>query len=602
MRRNMHVALVSLGLLLGATGCNSFLTDVSNDPNNPAKATIQTLLVGIQAGQFAFQEGTVPMMVCMWMQQCGATNGRFVEQAGRYVYGAGSNVGANGGDWALVYAAGGLIDMDTIAAIATRAGDSLYLGIDLVWKAFTLGSAADLWGSIPYSQIRTSPTPALDSQLVVYDTVQAMLSRAITALGTGITKLAAPPDLVFGADPALWMATAHTLKARYFLHTVEAATEGKLGTRTATDVWNDVIAEASSGIGSPAGDFRAFHSGVSYPQSNMWFAFQDNSAFGGDLESGKALVDYMKGRNDPRLGDYFCKNSSIVTLWKAKTTYVVGAKIQDPNGNRDSVSAVTGDRLSGTTQPVWPTTVGATVVDNHVTWTNFGRPWKASHKYALGTQLKDPNGNIQQVTALAVDSLSGATEPVWSTTFLGTTTDNNVTWTNQGSLRYQGDDFNVGQPNVSTFGCEPLRFSPDFAVPYVTYQENELILAEANSALGNDGVALTHLNNALAVPGLPAVAGVTGPALLDSIMMEKYVVMFQNIEALMDYRRTCIPNLTPVAPNVLNLTAVPGELFYPQTERNTNTNIPPEAGEVAAGVRTQSDVNPCTGTGAKKYP
>ena len=39
MRRNMHVALVSLGLLLGATGCNSFLTDVSNDPNNPAKAT-----------------------------------------------------------------------------------------------------------------------------------------------------------------------------------------------------------------------------------------------------------------------------------------------------------------------------------------------------------------------------------------------------------------------------------------------------------------------------------------------------------------------------------------------------------------------------------
>src|SRR5438876_596054 len=542
MRRNMHVALVSLGLLLGATGCNSFLTDVSNDPNNPAKATIQTLLVGIQAGQFAFQEGTVPMMVCMWMQQCGATNGRFVEQAGRYVYGAGSNVGANGGDWALVYAAGGLIDMDTIAAIATRAGDSLYLGIDLVWKAFTLGSAADLWGSIPYSQIRTSPTPALDSQLVVYDTVQAMLTRAIVALNSGVKSLAAPPDLVFGADPASWVATAHTLKARYFLHTVEAAANGKLGARTATDVWNDVIAEANSGIGSPAGDFRAFHSGVSYPQSNMWFAFQDNSAFGGDLESGKALVDYMKGRNDPRLGDYFCKNSSIVTLWKAKTTYVVGAKIQDPNGNRDSVSAVTGDSLSGTTEPVWPTT------------------------------------------------------------FLGTTTDNNVTWTNQGSLRYQGDDFNVGQPNVSTFGCEPLRFSPDFAVPYVTYQENELILAEANSALGNDGVALTHLNNALAVPGLPAVAGVTGPALLDSIMMEKYVVMFQNIEALMDYRRTCIPNLTPVAPNVLNLTAVPGELFYPQTERNTNTNIPPEAGEVAAGVRTQSDVNPCTGTGAKKYP
>ena len=49
MRRNMNVALVSLGLLLGTAGCNSFLTGdkLSTDPNNPATATIQTLLVGI---------------------------------------------------------------------------------------------------------------------------------------------------------------------------------------------------------------------------------------------------------------------------------------------------------------------------------------------------------------------------------------------------------------------------------------------------------------------------------------------------------------------------------------------------------------------------
>src|SRR6266571_5160360 len=371
MRRNMHVALASLGLLLGTAGCTTFFTDVSNDPNNPAKATIQTLLVGIQGGQFAVQEGNVAMMVCEWMQQCGATNGRFVEQAGRYVFGAGSNVGANGGDWALVYGGGGLIDMDTIASKAVATGDSLYLGIDLVWKAFTLGTATDMWGSIPYSQIRTSATPVLDSQLVVYDTVQAMLSRAIVALQSGVTTLASPPDLVFDGDAASWIATAHTLKARYFLHTVEAATEGKLGTRTPTDVWNDVIAQATLGIGSPAGDFRAFHTGTSYPQSNMWFQFQDNSAFGGDLDAGKALVDYMNGRNDPRRADYFCTNGADV---------------------------------------------------------------------------------------------------------------------------YAGDDFNVPQPDVSFFDCEPLRFTGDFPVPYVTYQENQLILAEANLALTNTAAAQANLN------------------------------------------------------------------------------------------------------------
>jgi hypothetical protein len=544
MRRNINVALVSLGLLLGATGCNSFLTGdkLSSDPNNPSQATIQTLFVGIQGAQFAFQEGTVPMMVCMWVQQCGATNGRFVEQAGRYVFGAGSNIGANGGDWNLVYTAGGLIDMDTIAAIASRAGDSLYLGIDLVWKAFTLGSATDMWGSIPYSQIRTNATPALDSQLVVYDAVQSMLSRAITALGSGVTSLPAPPDLVFGADAPSWIAVANTLKARYWMHVVEAATEGKLPGLTQTAVFDSALKYAALGISDPtgAGDLRSFHTGNGYPQSNMWFQFQDNSAFGGDLESGKQMVDYMNARNDPRRADYLCPLAS------------------------------------GT--------------------------WKATKAFALNAKIGDSNSNLQKATTAGT---SGAAEPTWNTTVGGTTTDGTVTWTNLGP-NYGGDDFNTGSgPNgISAFDCEPTRFSGDFRVPFVTYQETQLILAEANLALGNTAPAQANLNAAYAaVPGLASSAtGITGAALQDSIMMEKYVVMFQNIEALSDYRRTCIPALTPVSPNVLNLPAVPGELFYPQIERNANSNIPPEASEVAAGVRTQSDVFPCTGTGAKAYP
>ena len=485
MRRNFNVALVSLGLLLGTTGCNSFLTGdkLSSDPNNPGSATIQTLLVGIQGGQFGLQEGTAAMMVCMWVQQCGATNGRFVEQAGRYVFGAGSNIGANGGDWVLVYAAGGLIDMDTIASLARVAKDDVYLGIDLVWKGFTVGTAADLWGSIPYSQIRTSATPALDSQLVVYDTVQAMLSHAIVALQSGVKSLPTPPDLIFGGSTAKWVAAANTLKARYWMHVAEAAANGKLPGLTATAVYDSVLKYAAIGISDATGasDFKAFHTGEDYPRSNMWFQFQDNSAFGGDLESGKAMVDYMNARSDPRRADYLCPNSA----------------------------------------------------DNYV-----------------------------------------------------------------------GDDFNTPQSGVSAFDCEPLRFSGDFSVPYVTYQETQLLLAEANYANGNIAAAQGNLNAAYAVvPGLASSAtGVVAPALLDSIMMEKYVVMFQNIEALSDYRRTCIPTLAFVTPNVLSLQAVPGELFYPQIERNANANIPPESQEVAAGVRTQSDVHPCTGPGAQAYP
>jgi hypothetical protein len=177
---------------------------------------------------------------------------------------------------------------------------------------------------------------------------------------------------------------------------------------------------------------------------------------------------------------------------------------------------------------------------------------------------------------------------------------------------YGGDSFNqvINPDSVSNYSCLPPRFAPMASVPYVTYAERELILAEANSTAarggvgGNDATALGYLNAELAVPGsasgatlppLPTVVAVTGAALLDSIMMEKWVVMFQNIEGLLDYRRTCIPAITPVAGNFLGINFVPGRLFYPQSERNVNpTHIPLESAELSAGLRTQADVStPC---------
>jgi hypothetical protein len=176
---------------------------------------------------------------------------------------------------------------------------------------------------------------------------------------------------------------------------------------------------------------------------------------------------------------------------------------------------------------------------------------------------------------------------------------------------YGGDSFNalINPDSVSNFACLPPRFAATASVPYVTFAERELILAEANStaargAGGNDATALGYLNAELAVPGsasgvtlaaLPTVVGVTGAALRDSIMLEKWVVMFQNIEGLLDYRRTCRPAIAYVTGNFLGITFVPGRLFYPQSERNVNpTHIPLESQELAAGLRTQSDVStPC---------
>ena len=69
-------------------------------------------------------------------------------------------------------------------------------------------------------------------------------------------------------------------------------------------------------------------------------------------------------------------------------------------------------------------------------------------------------------------------------------------------------------------------------------------------------------------------------------MNEKYVVLFQNIESWNDYKRTCLPALTPGNGAV----AIPGRLLYPTGERQTNAaNVP------ADPVRNWNDPAACSG-------
>jgi hypothetical protein len=211
----------------------------------------------------------------------------------------------------------------------------------------------------------------------------------------------------------------------------------------------------------------------------------------------------------------------------------------------------------------------------------------------VNSAILDPNGNMEQATALAGDSSSGATQPVWPTTAGATTVDNNVTWINRG-LPYVGDDYNTPPPPpVSQFNCLPPRFHADARIPYVSYVENELILAEAYNQTGNDALALTHLNNARATVPLSPLVGLTGATLLDSIMIEKYAAMFQNIESINDYRRTCIPALVHSA-NSRAFQNVPGRLFYTLNERNVNPNVPTATVQLAThGFRNKGDVHAC---------
>jgi len=132
------------------------------------------------------------------------------------------------------------------------------------------------------------------------------------------------------------------------------------------------------------------------------------------------------------------------------------------------------------------------------------------------------------------------------------------------------------------------RFAADFDQPFVTAAENKLIWAEAAARVGgaaNEAEAREQLQLARGFAGIttPVPATLTGRALLNEILIEKYIAMFQNIEAWNDYKRTCTPNLSPVDPT----RKIPARLFYDQGERNTNNNIP-----IGSAQPTRNDNDP----------
>ncbi len=461
MQRLLLCSAVGLCFGTALAGCSSFLDaeKAIKDPNLPSAATRDQLFVGAQANIFGQQEGPLAMIVCQWMQQCSGVNGRFVEQQDSYSV----NAGSFDLPFQEVYSAGGLLSLRTVQASAESTNDAVYQGIAQVLEALLIGTTADIWGSIPYSEaVGEDPTPVFDDQLAVYTSLQTLLDQAIANLG-GAGTGPGQVDLFFGTLPSgeatplatqktQWIQTANTLKARYHLHTAE---------RLGAPAYTAARTAAGAGISSPANDLRTSHSGAT-SERNMWVQFQGTS-FGPDLVAGKRLVDLMKAQNDPRLPDYFGTNE---------------------NGGYGGFDVTTG------------TTPG------------------------------------EEVSPIA------------------------------GSTRNQSE----------------------FRQPIVTWEETQLILAETNLVLGNLGAAQLALNAVRAAHGKGIVV-----ATLQTIMEEKYISLFQNIEVWSDWKRTCFPRLTPAR----GKSAIPGRLYYGQTEEQTNDNTPPSEDQNLFTVRNPNDPNGC---------
>ncbi len=299
-------------LTAAAAGCKNFLDSAAKNPNAPTSASAAQLFTGIEVAQYSMLEGQGGLMHVFlgWTQQL---NGSAMFENSFFTYTVTQNY--FDGQWAAFYGGGGLHDIRTLEADNRAVGDNVFLGIAQVWEAITMGTAADIWGDIPYNDVLTgSPKPAFDNQLQVYTHIQALLDTAITNLSTGTGPGPGTTDFAFAGAPAPWIAVAHTLKARYDMHVAEVD-----GTAYAS-----ALAQVPLGISTPIAPYKytptsfgtdlvAIHSTASQ-QQNGWWQFSHLSGFGAYLNPdtvARYLVYAPNGAagiisaTDPRVPVYF---------------------------------------------------------------------------------------------------------------------------------------------------------------------------------------------------------------------------------------------------------------------------------------------------------
>jgi hypothetical protein len=158
----------------------------------------------------------------------------------------------------------------------------------------------------------------------------------------------------------------------------------------------------------------------------------------------------------------------------------------------------------------------------------------------------------------------------------------------------------TGAPGYSSFNfINPSVDAGDFRQPELTYDETQLIGAEAAFQTGGQGAAQPFLDAARAkrvygargqTPNVfPPLAPV--PATLQTIMEEKYLTLFLNIEAWNDWKRTCLPALAPAPPQgstTPGTSPIAGRMPYGISEINGNPNTP----NVSPNGRNPNDPNP----------
>lgn len=481
-RLSTYISILALALVMDS--CKKMTEGLDTSPNSPIDAPADLVLNGAQVASILVYEGTMARSAGIFAGSFTGVDRQYIS-LNNYISTAPDYDDAWDNLYSRVIYQAKIVETKSLAV-----NNKTMVGIAQVMQAQAFGLAADLWGDVPFSEVGDPvayPQPKFDTQAEVYTGVQTLLDDAITNLTANVGVNPGAKDIFYGGDRNKWIAAAHTLKARFYLHTKD---------------YDNAITQANLGITSAANNMMAAHGSTYASDFNVFYSFLTYDRPG-----------YM--------------NAEAATLPKLLDS-------SDPLYRGDAKTDETA---------------------------RFGFYYQTG----LNTGDIDPNVLV---------------------------------------------DFDWGTPS-----SENGFFGATTPFPLVTFEENQLILAESHlkKAAPDETAALAALNTYRAYmntganisPGylangyqyLPYLAidflplGMQNPdnlssaqALLVEIIEEKYVALLGQIEQFNDVRRT--KNLLGILPNTG--TQLPQRFLYPQSELNSNVNTPVQA---AGALFTATTIN-----------
>lgn len=281
--------------------CEKIVEGINEDPNNPQSADANYVLTGAQLANILVHEGEVARLTGMW-------SGYFTGDDRQYInlniYQTTS--GDADSPWGNLYA-GAVQQSNIIIGITEETGNLIYRGLAKITKAHALGTAAAVWGNVPFSEAgdrENFPNPKYDNQADVYAGVQTLLDEAIAHL-TAQSAASIKGD-VHGLSTAQWIKVAYTLKARYYMHVKNysaAYTAALSGIRSAAD---QMVAYHGSTYGA---DFNIFYSFMDYDRVGYMAA--TNAYLTKMLDSGNAMYRGNAKTNEEARFNYYYINYQV---------------------------------------------------------------------------------------------------------------------------------------------------------------------------------------------------------------------------------------------------------------------------------------------------